>query len=759
MKRMRQALTLLILSVITLSSLSGKPKVALVLSGGGSRGVAHIAVLEMIEEAGIPVDMILGTSMGALIGGLYAAGYSPSDIRQLLSEQDILSLFVASPVPRAAPQVEPLRKTREHSISFAFDLHGIGSRTALLGDQKIVQLLNDALSKVAHINDFDALEIPFRSVGTDLLSGEKIVFSSGSLIDAIRASISIPFLFTPYPVGESLIIDGALVDNLPIEEARNEGADIIIAVDVNVADYDMQREQIDSIGAMVTQLMAVIQKLSVVNQFDEADLLLSINLREHGVFDFLATEAILALAKEELEQQQEGVEQLVATIATQRPLVVRDPTRTGSYFERPDITIRKIYQKSLSGSHQLAYPFNLTPFLKLEGKSFDIAVKSELRRLFEKERNLSGYATITYHLHDICCDKEGLFSGDLEIRTNAIEPRDAAIGLGLFGTASATWSLSDSILHGIIHPYITATFTWNKIAQVLDLETKLLYDGSFSAQVNLIVPSQRNWGFAFSNTYGYGALQALASPQVVLDERSDDNLLSLSVAFFRRQDRRGKIQISLDGEFLWLGEAKRVGLETIDARFTLLPILTVGGVWSTHPYGLFPFDGTQIEASLSTTLRPEEPFYRVEGVIRQAFEMNQYLSWLYDVRFAFGRSRSALRSHFFDWGGTKGFGGYPFNTLTDELWLIRSALTWRVRGTESPFYLKLLTGVGQAAPSITERLADNLALDYHLAPMSNLEPLEAGFYMGGGFSTPYGDLLIAFGGTTKGRFSLFIELL
>ena len=208
-----------------------KPVIALVLSGGGARGFAHIPVIEALEQAGIPIDMVLGTSMGSLIGGLYAAGYSPGDMRRLIESYDMVELFALSALPplRTAPQA--LRRDRDNLFVLGFDSGGLGTAAGIIGDQRILHMLNDSLSRVSGITHFDDLAIPFRCIGTDLATGQRIIFSEGSLASAIRASISIPLVFTPYPLYDRLIVDGGLVDNMPAELARQMGADIVIAVD------------------------------------------------------------------------------------------------------------------------------------------------------------------------------------------------------------------------------------------------------------------------------------------------------------------------------------------------------------------------------------------------------------------------------------------------------------------------------------------------------------------------------------------------
>ncbi len=172
-------------------------KVALVLSGGGARGFAHIPVIEAIERHNIPIDIVVGTSMGALVGGLYAAGYSPRDMVELIDSYDMVKLFSVSPAPFQKPILSSFTDYRDNILTITFDKRGVGRASGLIGDQKILEMLNSSLINASAITNFNHLPIAFRCVGTDLVSGEQIVFTSGSLSESIRASISIPGIFTP----------------------------------------------------------------------------------------------------------------------------------------------------------------------------------------------------------------------------------------------------------------------------------------------------------------------------------------------------------------------------------------------------------------------------------------------------------------------------------------------------------------------------------------------------------------------------------
>jgi NTE family protein len=212
-----------------------RPRIGLVLSGGGARGAAHVGVIRALEEMRIPVDAVAGTSMGAVVGGLYAAGLSGDEIADVfrsLDWQDLLS----DRAPRRDLVFRRKQDDRSILARGAIGLRpgeGIVLPLGLVQGQKITQLLRDATLRVAEVQDFDRLPIPFRALATDLETGEPVVLRSGDLATVLRASMSAPGVLAPVEIGGRLLVDGGLVDNLPVSLAREMGVDVLIAVDVS----------------------------------------------------------------------------------------------------------------------------------------------------------------------------------------------------------------------------------------------------------------------------------------------------------------------------------------------------------------------------------------------------------------------------------------------------------------------------------------------------------------------------------------------
>lgn len=248
-------LTLLLVSPV-LAAEAARPRVGLVLSGGGARGAAHVGVLKVLEEMRIPIDAISGTSMGAVVGGLYASGMSAQQIETLVSSLNWQDAFQDRP-PRAELGFRRKQDDRNFLVRYALGIRedGFVLPRGLVQGQKLEQVLRNATLPVAEVQDFDRLPIPFRAVATDLETGDAVVMSSGDLVTALRASISAPGVFSPVQRDGRLLVDGGLVENLPVDPARQMDVDVLIVVDVSFPLYS--RDELTSPLEVTNQAFAI----------------------------------------------------------------------------------------------------------------------------------------------------------------------------------------------------------------------------------------------------------------------------------------------------------------------------------------------------------------------------------------------------------------------------------------------------------------------------------------------------------------------
>jgi len=232
---------------------AGRPRIGLALSGGGARGAAHIGVLRVLEENRIPVDLLAGTSMGALVGGLYASGLSPAQLDSVIAAIDWTETF-ADNIPRGD---RSFRRKRDDDLFLVKHKPGLrGGRLlfppGILDGHRVDLLLKRLTLPVVTVRDFDDLRVPYRAVAADIVNGDAVVLDHGDLALAMRASMSIPTAFAPREIDGRLLVDGGIVDNLPIELVRRMGADVIIAVDISTP--PLGRDELYSVLAITTQL-------------------------------------------------------------------------------------------------------------------------------------------------------------------------------------------------------------------------------------------------------------------------------------------------------------------------------------------------------------------------------------------------------------------------------------------------------------------------------------------------------------------------
>jgi len=217
-----------------------RPKIGLVLSGGGAKGFAHIGVLKVLEQAGVKIDYIGGTSMGAVVGGLYASGYNATQIDSIFQDTNFDELL-QDYMPRTSKSFFEKRNDELYSVSLPFNKFKLGIPVALSKGIYNYNMLAKLTHNVRHIRDFNQLPIPFICVATNIENGEEVILRDGFLAQAMMASSAFPSLFSPVELNGKVLIDGGVTNNYPVKELRRMGAEIIIGVDVLIVFPDLKR--------------------------------------------------------------------------------------------------------------------------------------------------------------------------------------------------------------------------------------------------------------------------------------------------------------------------------------------------------------------------------------------------------------------------------------------------------------------------------------------------------------------------------------
>jgi len=300
-----------------------RPKIGVALEGGGALGFAHVGVLQWLEENRIPVDYIAGTSMGGLVGGLYASGMRPTEIRDLVSKID-WNETLGGQIPFEALSFRRKEDQRFFQNGLEFGLRsGFSLPSGLTSDKNITFLLDRTTLNYSQLKSFDELPTPFRCIATDLVTGKPYVFKDGPLGQALRATMSLPGVFPPVHRDGTLYADGGLMDNLPVEVVRKMGADIVIAVNLNIAPFSAQNDP-----SLFTVLNRSISAMITVNErrsMELADIVIHADLVGFTGNNYGQYEKIMRKGYEAATEKSEAISRLaVAAPAHQQLLTARE---------------------------------------------------------------------------------------------------------------------------------------------------------------------------------------------------------------------------------------------------------------------------------------------------------------------------------------------------------------------------------------------------------------------------------------------------
>ena len=281
-------LVALLLVATTSTALAEQPRIGLVLAGGGARGIAHAGVIRALEEMQVPVHAVAGTSMGALVGGLYASGMNADDLATVVDEMDWERAFQDGVDRSDQPQ---RRKGDDYDyptqIRFSLKDGSVSMPLGFIQGQQVQQIIKELMRDVAEVRNFDELPIPYRAVATDIETGQAYVFDRGNVVTAMRASMSLPGLLAPVEHNGLLLIDGGIANNVPVSVARDMGVDLVVVVDIGTPLRD--RDNINSVVAVADQMVGFLTRKNSEEQLatlTDTDILVSPDLVGIGMLDF-----------------------------------------------------------------------------------------------------------------------------------------------------------------------------------------------------------------------------------------------------------------------------------------------------------------------------------------------------------------------------------------------------------------------------------------------------------------------------------------
>ncbi|RLA05582.1 MAG: patatin [Gammaproteobacteria bacterium] len=372
------------------NTIENRPKIGLVLGGGGARGFAHIGVLKVLEDHNIPIDYIAGTSMGSIIAGLYASGMTPAEIETAVANIDWDTIF-SDNQNRQDRSVR--RKSDDHL--FLMDLKagvnddGVNVSTALFQGQKFDLVLTELTLPASGITNFDQLSIPYRAVATDIATGKEVVLSNGNLGTAMRASMSVPAIFAGVHIDDKLLVDGGVSNNLPVSVVKEMGADIVIAVSVGTP--LRKKEDLKSALSVIEQLSGLLTNNNTERQIallGEQDILITPPLGDDiTAASFHSFPEAISLGREEAEKHSSRLSVLsISNTQYQDYLASKNTT----FFEPPII-----HQIVFDNNSKLSDEFLLKQLKLKTGEKLDLKqLKSGIANIY----GLGTFESVRYEL-------------------------------------------------------------------------------------------------------------------------------------------------------------------------------------------------------------------------------------------------------------------------------------------------------------------------------------------------------------------------
>jgi NTE family protein len=410
---------------------SRAPKIGLALGGGGARGMAHIGVIMALEEEGIPIDMIAGTSAGSIMGGLYAAGYSGREMREIMKTVNWKNVFREAPFPRSL-WVSQRYGLRQPIIKVYFAFWKIFLPRGLINGQHISEELFrlTTAANYAARSDFDKLAIPFRSVAVDISTGKLYALEKGSLAQAIRASTAIPGYYYPTIFDDKLMVDGGILDIVPVDVTKEMGADMVIAVKVNQSLVKGKEPQ-NLVGILENMLDIMVAEIGA-RQLPRADILIEPDLGTHSSLDYSGLDSIIEKGYKAAKEKMPEIKKLAGGRVGQE--IHSNRKLDAKALERAKVTkIRVIShtigpQKTDESGDQEEPAMPKFASQKLILRYFPIS----LGREFDTEKALKGvedlYATGLFQNVWLELDNPG--DGNVEVNIHCLEGSSHFLGLG-----------------------------------------------------------------------------------------------------------------------------------------------------------------------------------------------------------------------------------------------------------------------------------------------------------------------------------------
>lgn len=723
-----------------------RPVIALVLSGGGAKGLAEIPLLEEIERLGIPVDMVLGTSMGSMIGALYASGYTPAQIREIFLSTDIMTALNIGPVALQKLPPEPFSLGMDNYGQIEFSKDGIGAAPALLGDQHILNLLARNFSRIPADMDFDYLPRRFRACATNISNFEEVVFKSGSIVKAVRGSMSLPAVWTPAIVDKSTyVMDGGMVDNLPIKLARDMGADIIIAMDV-ASHLESDPSKIDSISAVAINLFNLSISANAVMQHELATLLLLPDLRDFSTLDFLHVKEIIEVGERCIRENQAAFEELAEKLESVGVrLSPQDPGRTGKYKSLPVLEVERVVVEDVSLREKVPLPRE-SDFQFLVGKILDDKTQDALISKLDEYQKAFSLASLTYEV------RRGTKAGTctLAVLANHYAQNESRLFVGgkpflsFYGGPSSVAVGADLDLSGgvyLIKPF--PMYSCISTGEVSSLNLTL--------RPQISRKNEYVMNFNGSVTFKSGSLEPKDS--VFFADRTVDGDYGIDVL--------GGIQLHYASLFSF-STGLAYSWNYLHSKKGSYNLFSAGGkgVWNSMD-DIVALRGLRAEFLYEFALEPSLDYFLYNGrvSVAQRFEVIKNVAALgYEFQAALMHFPWQLNCGYAEYGGLYGMSGFPYGTKRRNFALTGATYTHRlVNIAGMPLFIMAKINGGIQSPYNPYTATEGPGAGVLSAEDGFRYDLGAGAYLA--LKTPAGSLILGGSANLHGDFCFIITFM
>ncbi len=709
---MKRTIATILLVLVTLFSVfaedstSDRPTVALVLSGGGAKGISHIPIIEALESKGIPIDKVYGTSIGALVGGLYSAGYSPKDMREVVMSDALPSLFTVLTSSGYTEVLDAFDYNSDNVFSLSLG-QGVGGVNGLIDDYMIMNFLTDCIGNVPDYVDFDKdLAIPFECNATDMVTGNEVFFTEGNMLTAMRSSMSIPVAFEAVETDGMVLVDGGLSCNTMVQKAIDEGYDIIICIDLGGRKSETNND-VESLrtlsGISLASFSLVLRNVSG-NDVKKATYIFTPDTRPVGTLDFGKAEFILGIGEEEVVDKAQMLDE-IAALFTEDQKVYKDPNRKGEYFSMFEQKEKKGYKSSAENRHE-----------ELLGRT---------RISF----GLYGSAGVGYYLADENTDSRYTFSPTVSIRAYLKDIGGTKLSLDT--------RLKTSREHSSV------------------ISTKALYQFNTNSKEHIYATAKV--GVALGSLTFWTNKQDGLSFNVLEREICAD----LGVTLTNEQNHSIMLYASADN--LW--ELPYGGSSGLKLEYRFVPRLTLESVfYPSYSNGLFESSGSRfdLKASVEYNNYLSGWGYLLGAAGQTSFPVTDRISFSFDATAFTARGDISMIKNYMRYGGWKGVPGYSLDVYyTDFIYGGAEMQVLLSKGILSDFLSIVVRGGVRS-----DHLLSYDSFIFNGTYRSDMpfgdcfdDPYwDLGASIGFGLNTPVGDIIIGTGFNLRKQLTFFVEI-